>query len=107
MVIVLLAGLGVTPARGGVGIEMTAAHAGAGGMDVAEVFHWMVVAALAFAIVAMAAIILMEERSLRGPGRGAPTRTGAAGRGAGRVGAEAGASLCPAAYPATRSRREM
>jgi Na+/H+ antiporter NhaC len=64
---ILLAGLGVTPERGGVGIEMTAAHAGAAGMNVAEVFRWMFVAALAFAIVAMAAIILMEERPLHGP----------------------------------------
>ena len=64
---ILLAGLGVTPERGGVGIEMTAAHAGAAGMDVAEVFRWVFVAALAFAVVAMAAIILMEERPLHGP----------------------------------------
>ena len=64
---ILLAGLGVTPERGGVGIEMTAAHAGAAGMDVAEVFRWVFVAALAFALVAMAAIILMEERPLHGP----------------------------------------
>jgi hypothetical protein len=62
-----LAGLGVTPERGGVGIEITAAHAGAAGMDVAEVFRWVFVAALVFAIVAMAAIILMEERPLHGP----------------------------------------
>jgi hypothetical protein len=67
-----LAGLGVTPERGGVGIEMTAAHAGAAGMNVAEVFRWMFVAALAFAVVAMAAIILMEERPLHGPGAKAP-----------------------------------
>src|SRR5438309_781256 len=64
---ILLAGLGVTPEREGVGIEMTAAHAGATGMDVAEVFHWVFVAALAFAVVAMAAIILMEKRPLHGP----------------------------------------
>ncbi len=64
---ILLAGLGVTPERGGVGIEMTAAHAGAAGMDVAEVFRWVFVAALAFALVAMAAIIMMEERPLHGP----------------------------------------
>jgi hypothetical protein len=52
---ILLAGLGVTPERGGVGIEMTAAHAGAAGLD------------LVFAVIAMAAIILMEERPLHGP----------------------------------------
>ena len=80
---ILLAGLGVTPERGGVGIEITAAHAGAAGMDVAEVFRWVFVAALVFAIVAMAAIILMEELPLHGPAAGGAGR-GASGVGGGR-----------------------
>src|SRR5829696_6144081 len=69
---ILLAGLGMTPERGGVGLEVTAAHAGAGGYAVAEVFRWMFVAALGFALMAMAAIILMEERPLLGPAAKAP-----------------------------------
>jgi MFS family permease len=66
---ILLAGLGVTPERGGVGVgvELTASHAGAAGLDVAEVFRWVFVAALIFSLIAMAAIILMEERPLHGP----------------------------------------
>ncbi|HEY3656067.1 MAG TPA: hypothetical protein VGL34_13965 [Steroidobacteraceae bacterium] len=85
---ILLAGLGVTPERGGVGIEMTAAHAGAAGLDVAEVFRWVFVAGLVFAVIAMAAIILMEERPLHGPRRQG-NAAGGAGRGAGGVGARA------------------
>jgi EmrB/QacA subfamily drug resistance transporter len=69
---ILLAGLGMTPERGGVGLELTAAHAAAGGYAVAEIFRWVFVAALMFALVAMAAIILMEERPLHGPAAKAP-----------------------------------
>ena len=47
---ILLAGLGVTPERGGVGVELTVATAGAAGVDVAEVFRWVFVAALVFAL---------------------------------------------------------
>jgi EmrB/QacA subfamily drug resistance transporter len=69
---ILLAGLGMTPERGGVGLELTAAHAAAGGYAVAEIFRWVFVAALMFALVAMAAIILMEERPLHGPAAKVP-----------------------------------
>jgi hypothetical protein len=63
---ILLAGLGVTPERGGVGIEITAAHAGAAWRGRGGVFRWMFVAA-PFAVAAIAAIILMEERPMRRP----------------------------------------
>ena len=69
---ILLAGLGMTPERGGIGLDLTAAHAGAGGFDVAEVFRWVFVAALAFAVAAMVAVILLEERPLHGPAVKAP-----------------------------------
>jgi EmrB/QacA subfamily drug resistance transporter len=69
---ILLAGLGMTPERGGVGLEVTAAHAAAGGYPVAEVFRWVFVAALGFALIAMAAVILMEERPLHGPAKTPP-----------------------------------
>jgi MFS family permease len=69
---ILLAGFGVTPERGGVGVELTVSHAGAAGLDVAEVFRWVFVAALAFALAAMVAVILLEERPLHGPAVKAP-----------------------------------
>src|SRR5438105_1419127 len=47
---ILLAGLGVTPERGGVGIELTVVHAGAAGVAVAEVFRFVFVAALMVAV---------------------------------------------------------
>ncbi len=66
---ILLAGLGVTPERGGVGVELLASTAGAAGVDVTEVFRWVFVAALVFSVLAVIALILMEERPLRGPVR--------------------------------------
>jgi hypothetical protein len=42
------------------------------GLDVAEVFGWVFVAALTVSLIAMAAIILMEERPLYGPAVKAP-----------------------------------
>ena len=69
---ILLAGLGMTPERGGVGVELTVATAGAAGVAVAEVFRWVFVAALVFSILAMIALVLMEERPLRGPTTKAP-----------------------------------
>jgi hypothetical protein len=69
---ILLAGFGVTPERGGVGVEVTVSHAGAAGLDVAEVFRWVFVAALVFAVAAMIAVILLEERPLHGPAVKAP-----------------------------------
>src|SRR5829696_6443966 len=65
---ILLAGLGMTPERGGIGLDLTAAHAGAaGGYPVAEIFRWVFMAALAFSILALVAVILLEERPLHGP----------------------------------------
>jgi EmrB/QacA subfamily drug resistance transporter len=64
---ILLAGLGVTPERGGIGVELTAAHADGAGYAVAEIFRWVFVAALVFALIAMAAVIMLQERPLHGP----------------------------------------
>jgi EmrB/QacA subfamily drug resistance transporter len=69
---ILLAGFGVTPERGGVGLELTAAHVGGAGLNVAEVFRWVFGAALVFAVAAMIAVILLEERPLHGPAVKAP-----------------------------------
>jgi hypothetical protein len=69
---ILFAGLGITPERGGVGIEVSVAAAGSAGVSMAEVFRWVFVAALGFAILAMIALILLEERPLRGPTTQAP-----------------------------------
>lgn len=63
---ILLTGLGFAPERGGVGVEVLAATAGANGLDVAGVFRWVFVAALAFSVIAFLAIVLMEERPLHG-----------------------------------------
>jgi sugar phosphate permease len=51
---ILLAGLGATPQRG-TGVDMTA------------VFRWVFVAADIFLVAALVAVLLMEERPLRGP----------------------------------------
>jgi len=64
---ILLAGLGFTPERGGVGLELSAAHVGAAG--VAEVFRFVFAAALAVSVVALIALVLLEERPLSGPAR--------------------------------------
>src|SRR5207244_1576723 len=45
---ILLAGLGVTPERGGIGVELIVASAGGAGVAVTEVFRWMFAAALGF-----------------------------------------------------------
>ena len=60
---ILLAGLGVTPERGGVGIELTVAHAGAAGVAVAEIFRFVFMAAL---------VVLDPGADRRRPARGAP-----------------------------------
>jgi len=69
---ILLAGLGVTPERGGVGVELTMASAGAAGVAVSEVFRWVFVAALVFSVLAMIAVLLLEERPLTGPATAPP-----------------------------------
>ena len=43
------------------------ATAGAAGVDMAAVFRWVFVAADAFLVAALAAVLVMEERPLRGP----------------------------------------
>jgi EmrB/QacA subfamily drug resistance transporter len=63
---IVLAGLGVTPERGS-GVDMVAQSAGAAGVDMAEVFRWVFVAALAVSIVGFLAVLRLEERPLRGP----------------------------------------
>jgi hypothetical protein len=68
---ILLAGLGATPERGA-GVELMVESAGALGLDVAWIFRWVFVAADAFLVLALLAIVLMEERPLRGPAVKAP-----------------------------------
>ena len=63
---ILLAGLGFAPERGGVGLEVLAARADAAGADVADVFQRVFVAALIFSVLALVALVLMEERPLHG-----------------------------------------
>jgi EmrB/QacA subfamily drug resistance transporter len=64
---ILLAGLGITPERGGVGLEVAAVHAGAGG--VASVFRFVFAAALVASVLTVIALVMMEERPLGGPVR--------------------------------------
>ena len=53
-----------------VGVELVAQAAGAAGIDVAEVFRWVFVAALAVSIIGFVAVLRLEERPLRGPAAG-------------------------------------
>jgi EmrB/QacA subfamily drug resistance transporter len=68
---ILLAGVGFAPDRGnrsgGGGVDLMVANAGASGFNVVEVFRWVFVAALIFAVLATIAMILLEERPLHGP----------------------------------------
>jgi MFS family permease len=68
---ILLAGLGATPERG-TGVELLVETAGAAGIDMAAVFRFAFVAADVFLLAALAAVLLMEERPLRGPATSAP-----------------------------------
>jgi EmrB/QacA subfamily drug resistance transporter len=70
---ILLAGLGFAPERGGVGVEVLVANAGANGLDVAGVFRWVFVAAMVFSVIALVAVVLMEERPLHGAKEMPPT----------------------------------
>jgi len=63
---ILLAGLGVTMARGGSATTVAAAI-GTPGFDFAAVFRWIFVAAEAFLVASLMTLIFMEERPLRGP----------------------------------------
>jgi MFS family permease len=68
---ILLAGLGATPERGA-GVELMVESAGAAGLDVAWIFRWVFVAADVFLVLALLAIVLLEERPLRGPAAKVP-----------------------------------
>ena len=63
---ILLAGLGAAPERG-TGVELLVETAGRAGIDMAAVFRWVFVAADVFVSVSLVAVLLMEERPLRGP----------------------------------------
>jgi EmrB/QacA subfamily drug resistance transporter len=63
---ILLSGLGFTPERGGVGMEVLAARADAAGIDLAHVFQRVFLAALVFSVLSFVALVLMEERPLHG-----------------------------------------
>ena len=65
---ILLAGLGVTPERGGVGLDLTPVHE----LAVAEVYRWVFVSALVFAVIALVSVVLLEERPLAGPAQPVP-----------------------------------
>jgi EmrB/QacA subfamily drug resistance transporter len=62
---ILLAGLGAVPQRGA-GVELLVGAAGAAGIDMAAVFRWVFAAADIFLGLALVAVLLMEERPLRG-----------------------------------------
>src|SRR5262245_6782288 len=68
---ILLAALGATPERG-TGVELLVETARAAGIDIAVVFRFVFVAADAFLVAALAAVLLMEERPLRGPASRSP-----------------------------------
>jgi MFS family permease len=63
---ILLAGLGAAPERG-TGVELLVEIADRAGTDMASVFRWVFVAADVFLCLALVAVLLMEERPLRGP----------------------------------------
>ena len=70
---ILLAGLGTTLQRGA-DVAAVAARLQAPGADVADVFRWVFVAGEVFLAIALAGLIGMEERPLRGPDQGAGGR---------------------------------
>src|SRR5258707_125500 len=63
---ILLAGIGVTLARGG-SAAVVAANVGSLGFDFAATFRWVFAAAEVFLVASLVTLILMEERPLRGP----------------------------------------
>jgi EmrB/QacA subfamily drug resistance transporter len=62
---IILAGFGAAPERG-TSVSVLAAAVGAQGFDVAGVFRWVFLAALIFLAISLLALLLMEERPLRG-----------------------------------------
>jgi EmrB/QacA subfamily drug resistance transporter len=72
---ILLAGLGAAPERG-TGVELLVESAGSAGVDFLVVFRWIFIAADGFLVLALMAILRMEERPLRGPsGKAVPVST--------------------------------
>jgi EmrB/QacA subfamily drug resistance transporter len=63
---ILLSALGATPERN-TGVELLVETASAAGIDIAMVFRFVFLAADAFVLAAFIAVLLMEERPLRGP----------------------------------------
>jgi EmrB/QacA subfamily drug resistance transporter len=63
---ILLSALGAAPERG-TGVELLVETASAAGIDIAMVFRFVFLAADGFVLAALAAVLLMEERPLRGP----------------------------------------
>jgi MFS family permease len=66
---ILLSALGATPEHG-TGVELLVEAASAAGVDIAPVFRFVFLAADVFVVAALAAVLLMEERPLRGPAAG-------------------------------------
>jgi len=64
---ILLAGIGLAPERGGVGIDLALTPANPAGIAVAESFRFVFVAALVVSVLALLAVVLLEERTLHGP----------------------------------------
>jgi EmrB/QacA subfamily drug resistance transporter len=63
---ILLVQLGAMPERGA-GFESMIATAAANGIDIAGAFRWLFIAADVFLALALASVLMLEERPLRGP----------------------------------------
>jgi EmrB/QacA subfamily drug resistance transporter len=63
---ILLAGLGAAPDRAGRAVSLVTSVSAAAGADVALVFRWVFLSAWIFLALSLIALILMEERPLRG-----------------------------------------
>jgi EmrB/QacA subfamily drug resistance transporter len=63
---ILLVQLGAMPERGA-GFDSLIATAAANGIDIAGAFRWLFIAADIFLLLALAAVLVLEERPLRGP----------------------------------------
>jgi sugar phosphate permease len=70
---ILLASLGAAPQRG-TGVELLVENAGAAGVDMAAVFRFVFVAADVFLVLALGAMLMLEELPLRGPTTSAAPR---------------------------------
>jgi len=64
---ILLAGIGLAPERGRVRIDLALTPAIPAGIAVAESFRFVFVAALLVSVLALLAVVLLEERTLHGP----------------------------------------